>query len=391
MSDIPVLPERVAVQCKTSHATGLRRMCTTHGGLAVEHFSQQLVLSKVNDQCPQLCLEYAARNGSWLPGDGQNKWPTWQWSIPPGGPSCCNHPRELSSPAFPRWTLVLGDSRGRFLFSALVSLLNKTRTADRPPAGWPSHRVPVNTSQRHEPSARTWYATSPYKEIFRGDCTNNMLDARHRRGEGPCCVLDFQYGIPATSLKNSSDAQQPGPADFLGLDGVRLTFVWHARSVKTAWVSTSRTLRELSIRAGGRRPDALLLAIGAWDLLLSGGRWSDRARVKVEQSYHLALHSLSVVWPTPPALRVAYGNWPCPNIQHAWGNKRYSQATLETRDWYRNASLRAGYAWLDIEATLQRLPPMRSSPCGNQHPFGAIAEAHTRMFLYAAAGRETPR
>ncbi len=60
------------------------------------------------------------------------------------------------------------------------------------------------------------------------------------------------------------------------------------------------------------------------------------------------------------------------------------------RDWYRNASSTAGYAYLDIEHSLNTLPPMAASPCGNQHPFGAIAEAHTDSLLSAYAHiRET--
>ena len=55
------------------------------------------------------------------------------------------------------------------------------------------------------------------------------------------------------------------------------------------------------------------------------------------------------------------------------------------RDWYRNASSTAGYAYLDIEHSLNTLPPMAASPCGNQHPFGAIAEAHTHSLLSAYA------
>jgi hypothetical protein len=68
-------------------------------------------------------------NTKTLYGDG------WEYRNPDRNNQC-----QLlsSSDGFERrWVLVIGDSRGRMLFSALLTLLNKTL----PAAGWPTHRA----------------------------------------------------------------------------------------------------------------------------------------------------------------------------------------------------------------------------------------------------------
>ena len=50
-----------------------------------------------------------------------------------------------------RWVLVVGDSRARFIYSALLTLLNESE----PALGWPTHRVLHGTCMAHVPPNRT--------------------------------------------------------------------------------------------------------------------------------------------------------------------------------------------------------------------------------------------
>lgn len=111
----------------------------------------------------------------------------------------------------------------------------------------------------------------------------------------------------------------------------------------------------------------------------------------------------------PPPLRLAYGNWPCampdgfkkrnasskvyrlgrpffePAANGSWPIHNWPSAYFLTtellRDSFRNTSRQRGWLWLDVERTHRTLPGIRSSPCGNQHPFGAISDAHSQILL----------
>ena len=356
--------------CTTSVRTNLSRVCISVPQPARGQTRGDGAHHKTHGGCTatslQEGLDLAAWGGRWT--RAANDSDGWAWQVSRSASCIISAARRL-----PGWTLVIGDSRGRFLFASLLATINGTDPADRPPARWPSHRVPTKTGAVCGPAAKSWYYSNDAtcRSLFRGDCNNdNFMSRTDQAGKTPGCVLDFQANRQ------------------------RLTFVWHAMSTESAWVTTTRTLTALLAGDRRRGPDLLLLATGAWDMLLSGSVWDARAERRVRKSYTRTLRSLRGAWRasglTLPKARVLYGNWPCnTTTRYAWRSK-YSRATRSMRDWYRNASSTAGYAYLDIEHSLNTLPPMAASPCGNQHPFGAIAEAHTDSLLSAYAHiRET--
>lgn len=75
-------------------------------------------------------LDLAAWSGRWTravnDGDG------WAWQVGRSllRSTSCN---ISAASRLPRWTLVIGDSRGRFLFASLLATINGTDPVDRPP------------------------------------------------------------------------------------------------------------------------------------------------------------------------------------------------------------------------------------------------------------------
>ena len=160
-------------------------------------------------------------------------------------------------------------------------------------------------------------------------------------------------------------------------------------------------------------PTAVIVGYGAWPMSLNKGP----NFISVVNGYRRVLARLDTALATnrpgsePPPVRIAYGNWPCalsnetasdsrgvlarhllgrPFFEPANGSwpihnwpSRYFVATRALRDIFRNVSRSLGWLWLDVEQTHRALPGMKSSPCGNQHPFGALAEAHAQNLLGA--------
>ena len=223
-------------------------------------------------------------------------------------------------------------------------------------------------------------------DLIRGECVEDLLSAKSSRlGLRPGCTLDY-HGATA-----------------------RVTFVWHATAEKIT--STRRTLVELlnnatpsAVVSTGRHrtPSTVILGFGAWDMQIKG-----RAAAT---AYKQTLVALDGLFGTTAMLRVAYGNWPCAHKQknatlqiqalgrehfhpaggewpiYNWGSS-YFVTTMELRDTFRNYSISRGWTWLDVERTHQTAPAMPGSPCGNQHSFGAIADAHVQILLAAVASR----
>ena len=216
------------------------------------------------------------------------------------------------------------------------------------------------------------------------ECVEDDTTSRsNREGRNPGCILDYRFDR-----------------------GMRATFLWHAASNLPSWQATRARLASLMAASFGRRPSVLFLGIGAWDMQLSPWPGSHEP---VDVNYALALAQLAAAFSKAtnaheaPMRRIAYGNWICtpPNPsdagnesrghyqpaggernwpRHNWPS-RYARATWLQRDHYRAASERAGWLWLDVEQSHRTMPAMRASPCGNQHPFGALAEAHIQAFL----------
>lgn len=261
------------------------------------------------------------------------------------------------------------------VFAALVALVNGTLVGDAPLPGWPTHRLPHDVAgycggrlHRGTNLKEAWFACP-----MKGDCEDNAKGSKLKllmRGESQGCVLDYNHP-----------------------NGMRLTFVWHAMSNPSSWRTTTRTLSAV-LGNSTRAPDLTFLGIGAWDMLFGGGSiWDVRSERTVKAAYELALQSLRALWNGSAhangsngsnGLRIAYGNWLCKESGFSW-RSRYSRGTQMMRDWYRERSVSDGWLWLDVQRTQDTLPAISTSPCGNQHAFGVLAETHALAMLAAAA------
>ena len=207
--------------CTTSVRTNLSRVCISVPQPARGQTRGDGAHHKTHGGCTatslQEGLDLAAWGGRWT--RAANDSDGWAWQVSRSASCIISAARRL-----PGWTLVIGDSRGRFLFASLLATINGTDPADRPPARWPSHRVPTKTGAVCGPAAKSWYYSNDAtcRSLFRGDCNNdNFMSRTDQAGKTPGCVLDFQANRQ------------------------RLTFVWHAMSTESAWVTTTRTLTAL--------------------------------------------------------------------------------------------------------------------------------------------------
>ena len=79
-------------------------------------------------------------------------------------------------------------------------------------------------------------------------------------------------------------------------------------------------------------------------------------------------------------LRVWYSSAACPRQAHSWPSQ-YETSGRNTSALYRATARRAGWTVLEVQRTHALLPPLRDSPCGARHPYGALAETHVSMLL----------
>ena len=415
-----------ATCCKSTHATNFTKTCHPC------YREQALPPARTDGRCITTCggpigwpqlqhlqdtLDHQVSRGAWQRGAGLEIDDTWSWESPPS--KCvCQSEKEARPSALrvlnERWVLIVGDSRGRFLFSALVALLSVGRPGSNAPPGWPNHRLALDghmgcrASTVLEAYTQGRLRSGPTcKDLVRGECVEDDISARSsREGLGNSCMLDYTFG------------------------SVRVTFVWHATSMDSALQRLQRHLKGVLAAAAhaapvhaGREanrgrpqpfPSVLLLSSGAWDMQLNwlGAPKAHTATLRAINGVFKLIDTPAAPYThPPPAWRFAYGNWPCAHpsrsinvtgkrSERAWlgaphfepaGNSwpvynwpsSYFEATRELRDTYRTNSLKHGFAWLDVEPSHRSLPAMRGSPCGNQHPFGAIAEAHVRSLLAA--------
>ena len=332
------------------------------------------------------CLSRQSAAGAWrqdpsLSSLHQSSWASdqgWSWHAPASA-GCAVLPMTAAAARSlleNRWILVVGDSRGRFLYSALSSLLEPGASRSVDPNGtWPHHwpnrtACPQSTPRGHcarTGSARNrciscahWYRTHTALGWFKGACRE---DWRKPMASG-ACTLDATAGSARVSFvwhsHNLVDAKR-------GLDGLRL------------WNETRRRLDGLQARGGGRAPDVVVLSTGAWDLSLSGSRWGDDALRLVKDGLNLALSELDGALNSAP-LRVWYSSAACPRQAHSWPSQ-YETSGRNTSALYRATARRAGWTVLEVQRTHALLPPLRDSPCGARHPYGALAETHVSMLL----------
>eukprot|EP00966_Prymnesium_polylepis_P121573 2809702-Prymnesium_polylepis.1 len=306
-----------------------------------------------------------------------------------------------------RWVLVVGDSRARFLFSALLTLLNQSL----PAAGWPTHRVVGPVGQAgctpHAPAAAAreeyWGYYDPVCQArYKGPC----FDDSRGRGTRGVCTLDY-----TTPLRT------------------RLTFQWHSFN-EPAHLSAMSERVERLVTAAGRAPDLVVTSTGAWDMIFAAAS-ADCCCESIGQAMATINHAIGAAklpdgpGSAAPPLRVLYGFFTCPSCAaqgkpedasadssvegvpeaaHAnaargggcgnWAAPPNMEAlTRKTHACARATAEDAGFAYFDVDRSIHRAPPLLSSPCGNQHAFGVQAEAEAGMLLGAlgASQRAWPR
>ena len=185
--------------------------------------------------CPQESrhqnlLDRLAFKGTWVRSDDS---PTsadgWQWELPkdPGVTRASNYSSNYSSTTSSihalrgQWILVVGDSRARFLYASLISLLGGAPQGTLLPTGWPNHRIPL-----HSPKCRANTIHDAYvrcKSLVRGECVgDDMTSASDRAGVRPGCILDFEWRDARGATKGHG--HRHGARE----QGVRLTFLWYA-------------------------------------------------------------------------------------------------------------------------------------------------------------------
>lgn len=127
-----------------------------------------------------------------------------------------------------RWLLLVGDSKGRFMFASLLALLNGTAA----PLGWPTHRVDSGACMAHvlpnnsQGLPPTFGYYTPGCELrWKGPCYD---DVRGRSTE--VCVLDY-----------------------VTRHRTRLTFVWHSFN-DHSHVAAMRRRVDVLLSAAGRPP-----------------------------------------------------------------------------------------------------------------------------------------
>lgn len=302
-----------------------------------------------------------------------------------------------------RWVLVVGDSRGRILYSAMLALVNSSTA----PLGWPTHRVPVDDQcLPHVPReaggaiGESWGWFNPACQLrWKGPCWDDVRGRNVR----DVCTLDFTH----TVLR------------------LRLTFVWHSINSHTHVAATRRKVA-LLVGAAGQPADFLVVATGLWDMVAAKGFDPDCCCARMRRLMD-ALHgdgingtvhdgdgvgvagrALSELKPAGAArARVVVGLEGCPRCnatvrrrtaprapppQRAlgvcanWGGTTSMEAMVRTTAACQHETAKAaGFALLDVAGLMRHAPPMLSSPCGNFHPFGVQAEGLGAVLLGALA------
>ena len=157
-----------------------------------------------------------------------------------------------------RWIVVVGDSRGRMVYAALLTMLNETKAykGEELQYGWPTHRVHSNSiCTAHVPRAPL-LDNNNESHGWRREAWGWYNPQCQARWKGPCwddaraqypkhaCALD--YTVAATT--------------------VRLTFIWHARNHHSAHRELLASRIRMLLVDAARAPDLLLVSTGLWDM-----------------------------------------------------------------------------------------------------------------------------
>lgn len=201
----------------------------------------------------QACANRLSSRAAWVrDSQRQHVDDGWTWKLP-----LADHDTtcQLSWAAVrSRWLVVIGDSRGRMVYSALLAMLNNTMELQ---LGWPTHRVGANSScTAHVPRSAREHNT---KRGSRGEEWGWYNPQCQARWKGPCW--------------DDARAQYPKRAcllDFtVAASSVRLTFVWHSRNDHVAHTKLLGWRIRMLLDDAARTPDLLLVSTGLWDMQMN--------------------------------------------------------------------------------------------------------------------------
>ena len=356
------------------------------------------------DEAGAACLDELSSDGRWMISSSALYGDGWEYRNPDRNSQC--QVWSTSDGFERRWLLVIGDSRARMLYSALLTLLNHTL----PAVGWPTHRAmgPVGKDFGCTPHSPRTPNRSEYWGYYDPRC--------QERFKGPC--FDDHRGRTTRGCS----------LDYVTTAHTRLTFLWHSFIDKGTLSATAERVQRL-MTAAGRAPDLLVASIGTWDMILTRESedcccerigWAMGTLNKAIDSAVLPGSAGSA----PAPLRVLYGFFNCPTCKEQgtdpsggaaavsvvglaqagegsaasgcgnWPAARNMQVlSLKTMACARETARAQGFAYFDVGRSIRLAPPLLVSPCGSLHGFGLHAEVEAAMLLGAlgASWRARPQ
>ena len=265
-----------------------------------------------------------------------------------------------------RWILVVGDSRVRFIYAALLQLIN----GSLPYEGWPTHRVPDGDAcTPHVPAhdgigaQHGWYNPA-CQARWKGPCWDDM------RGRNVMNVCTLDYRLPSR--------------------GIRLTFQWHSLN-EGLYLRALKARLALLYAHAQRAPDLIVGSSTAWDMQYGSSRESGGCCCDTLTSFARTLRKdyLNTPTPSPAPLTVLYGLFNCPtcaskrytSCAHIKAPRPVQELTARTHACGRNVSRAHGMVYLDVQSMTNTVPSLLSSPCINNHAFGVLAEAQAAAIV----------
>lgn len=119
-----------------------------------------------------------------------------------------------------------------FLYASLISLLGGAPQGTLLPAGWPNHRIPLQSPFCQANTINSAYARC--KSLVRGECVgDDMTSASDRAGVKPGCILDFEWHDARGAT--TAHRHRHGASE----QGVRLTFLWYATEAMSEQASVT--------------------------------------------------------------------------------------------------------------------------------------------------------
>ena len=161
----------------------------------------------------QRCADRLTQRGSWRHDGITERVVDAGWSFQAGSKTGCPllNATAAREALRGRWVLVVGDSRARFIYSALLTVLNHSHS---PPLGWPTHRVlsgacmahVLPNSSRSQPGTFGYYAAGCQLR-WKGPCWDDSRGRNLRK----VCTLDYRLDDTDTVILTRTRTPTPTP------------------------------------------------------------------------------------------------------------------------------------------------------------------------------------